>query len=50
MDLRGTGWGVKTVFLCSGYRILVVAGSCEHENESSDSIECWEILNWLSDY
>jgi hypothetical protein len=26
-----------------------VAGSCEHGNESSGSIKCWEFLVWLSD-
>jgi hypothetical protein len=24
-----------------------VEGSCEHGNEPSDSIKCWDILEWL---
>jgi hypothetical protein len=24
-----------------------VEGSCEHGNEPSGSIECWEFLEWL---
>jgi hypothetical protein len=27
-----------------------VAGSYEHRNEFPGSIECWEILEWLSDW
>jgi predicted deacylase len=27
-----------------------VEGSCEHGNELSGSIKCWEILEWLSDW
>jgi hypothetical protein len=23
-------------------------GSCKHSNESSGSIKCWEIFEWLS--
>jgi hypothetical protein len=26
-----------------------VEGFCEHGNEHSGSIKCWEILEWLSD-
>jgi hypothetical protein len=25
-------------------------GSCEHGNEPSGSIQCWEILEWLHDW
>jgi hypothetical protein len=25
-------------------------GSCEHGNEPSGSIKCWEVLEWLSDW
>jgi hypothetical protein len=25
-------------------------GSCEHSNEPSGSIKCWEFLEWLSKY
>jgi hypothetical protein len=24
--------------------------TCEHSNESSSSIKCWEILEWLRDW
>jgi hypothetical protein len=27
-----------------------VQDSCEHGNELSGSVECWEILEWLSDW
>jgi hypothetical protein len=27
-----------------------VEGSCEHGNEPSDSIKCWEILEWLHNW
>jgi hypothetical protein len=27
-----------------------VEGSCEHGNELSCSIKCWEIIEWLSDW
>lgn len=27
-----------------------MAGSCEHDNESSDFIKVWEFLNQFSDY
>jgi hypothetical protein len=32
----------------SGQGPVVV--SCEHDNETSGSIKCWEILEWLSDW
>jgi hypothetical protein len=37
LDLSGPGLGP-------------VEGSCEHGNEPSGSITCWEILEWLSDW
>jgi hypothetical protein len=27
-----------------------VEGSCGHGNESSGSIKCWEVLEWLHDW
>jgi hypothetical protein len=27
-----------------------VEGSCEHGNEPSGSVECWEILEWLHNW
>jgi hypothetical protein len=27
-----------------------VEGSCEHGNEPSGSIKCWEILEWLHNW
>jgi hypothetical protein len=27
-----------------------VEGSCEHGNEPSGSIKCWEVLEWLRDW
>jgi hypothetical protein len=27
-----------------------VKGSCEHGNEASAFIKCWEFLDWLSDW
>jgi hypothetical protein len=27
-----------------------VVGSCEHDNNFSESINCWKFLEWLSDY
>jgi hypothetical protein len=39
MDLRGIGWdGMDCID-------LVREGSCEHGNEPSGSIKCWEILD-----
>jgi hypothetical protein len=25
-------------------------GSCEHDNEPSVSIKCWEVLEWLNNF
>jgi hypothetical protein len=27
-----------------------VEGSCEHGNETSGSIKCWEVLEWLHNW
>jgi hypothetical protein len=41
MDLREIGWdGMDWIYLAQG----LVEGSCEHGNEPSGSIKCWEIL------
>jgi hypothetical protein len=41
MHLKEMGWyGLDS----SGSRYRPVEGSCEHGNESSGSIKCWEIL------
>jgi hypothetical protein len=37
MDRSGSGWGP-------------VEGSCEHGNEPSGSIKCWEVLEWLHNW
>jgi hypothetical protein len=43
IDLRDMGWdGMDWFDLCSGYG--PVEGSCEHGNETSGSIKCWEVL------
>jgi hypothetical protein len=38
MDLREIGWGVMD------WIDLAQEGSCEHHNERSGSIKCWEVL------
>jgi hypothetical protein len=44
MDLRGIQWyGLDW----SGSEYGPVEGSCEHGNEPSGSIKCWEVLEWL---
>jgi hypothetical protein len=45
IDLRERWYGLDR----SGSGLGPVEGSCEHGNESSDSIKCWEILEQLSD-
>jgi hypothetical protein len=43
MDLRDMGWdGYGLDRSGSGYG--PVEGSCEHSNEPSGSIKCWEVL------
>jgi hypothetical protein len=43
MHLRDIGRG-------GTYWIDLVKGSCEHGNEPSDFLICWEILEWLSSW
>jgi hypothetical protein len=38
MDLREIGW------------YGLVEGSCEHGNEPSGSLKCWEFLEWLHNW
>jgi hypothetical protein len=45
MDLREMVW-IALMWL----RIGPVEGSCEHGNESSSSIKCWEVLEWLHNW
>jgi hypothetical protein len=44
MDLGEMGW-YGLVRSDSGYG--PVEGSCEHDDEPSDSIKSWEVLEWL---
>jgi hypothetical protein len=37
LDRSGSGYGP-------------VKDCCEHGNEPSDSIKCWEVLEWLHDW
>jgi hypothetical protein len=30
--------------------VSAVKGSSEHGNEASQSVQCWEFLEWLSNY
>jgi hypothetical protein len=44
IDLREIGWhGVNWVN-------LALEGSCEHGDELSGSIKCWEVLEWLHNW
>jgi hypothetical protein len=43
MDLKETGWG-GTDWIDPAQNIGPVEGSCEHGNETSGSIKCWEVL------
>jgi hypothetical protein len=44
IDLRGMGWdGINWIGLI-WLRIGPVKGSCEHGNEPTGSIKCWEVL------
>jgi hypothetical protein len=43
MDLKEIGWdGMDWIDLAPGYG--PVDDSCEHGNEPSGSIKCWEVL------
>jgi hypothetical protein len=54
IDLREIGWnGVDWIDLAHDrdqWRALVVEGSCEHGDEPSSSIKCWEVLEWLHNW
>jgi hypothetical protein len=46
MDLREIGWkGMDWIDPAQDMGQL--EGSCEHCNEPSGSIKCWEVLEWL---
>jgi hypothetical protein len=46
MDLGQTEWdGVDWVDLAQEYGSVM--GSCEHGDEPSGSIKCWQVLEWL---
>jgi hypothetical protein len=48
MNLREMGWdGVDWVDLAQEGP---VEGSCEHGDEPSGSIKCWEVLEWLHNW
>jgi hypothetical protein len=48
MDLREIGWdGIDWIDL-AGWG--PVEGSCEHDNEPSGFIKCWEFLEWLHNW
>jgi hypothetical protein len=36
--------------VASESRLGAVEGSCEHGNEPSGSIKCWEVLEWLHNW
>jgi hypothetical protein len=42
LKLLGVGWGCGLNSSLSGYKLVV--SSCEHSDEPSDSIKCWEFL------
>jgi hypothetical protein len=49
IDLREKGWdGVDWTGLAQDRDQL--EGSCEHGNEPSGSIKCWEVLEWLQNW
>jgi hypothetical protein len=45
IDLREIGWGGMTGSIWGPMK-----GSCEHGNEPSGSIKCWEVLEWLHNW
>jgi hypothetical protein len=50
MDLREIGWdGMEWIGLI-WLRIGTVEGSCQHGNEPSGSIKCWEFLESLHNW
>jgi hypothetical protein len=48
--LRGIGWGGMECIHLAQESDQWIHGFCEHGYEPSDSIQCWEILEWLSDW
>jgi hypothetical protein len=49
MDLREIGWdGMDWIDLAQDMDQR--RGSCEHGNETSGSIKCWEVLEWLRNW
>jgi hypothetical protein len=49
MDLREIGWDdMDWIDLVQDRES--VEGSCEHSNELSGSIQCWEFLKWLHNW
>jgi hypothetical protein len=49
IDLREIGWdGVYWIDLVQDR--VPMEGSCEHGDESSGSIKCWEVLEWLDNW
>jgi hypothetical protein len=48
MDLREIGWWYWLDW--SGSELGSVEGSCEHGNEPTGSIKCWDVLEWLHNW
>jgi hypothetical protein len=49
MDLRKIVWGgMDRIHLAQDRSQF--EGCCEHGNEPSDSIKCWEVLEWLHNW
>jgi hypothetical protein len=49
MDFGEIGWGgVDWIGLAQDRDS--VEGSCEHGNEHSGSMKCWEVLEWLHNW
>jgi hypothetical protein len=47
IDLREIGWdGMDWIDLAQG----PVEGSCEHGDEPSGSLKCWEVPEWLHNW
>jgi hypothetical protein len=50
-DPRTTLWaGTPTVMPIKFPLSLLLQGSCEHGDEPSGSIKCWEVLEWLHNW
>jgi hypothetical protein len=49
MDFREIGWdGTDWIDLAQDRGPM--EGSCEHGDEPSGSIKCWEVLEWLHNW